>query len=141
MKFLADIEVEEGLKDSGGGLGSNGQILSSTGSLTSWINTTDTGNWTLSGNNIYNSNSGDVGIGTSSAPDAKLEVNGGIKIATDTDTASADKRGTLRFRTVTGGNSDGAYDVLEICMLVGTKASAGTQYEWVEEVSAYRAFI
>ena len=37
MKFLADIEVEEGLKDSSGGLGTNGQILSSTGSLTSWI--------------------------------------------------------------------------------------------------------
>ena len=49
MKFLADIEVEEGLKDSSGGLGTNGQILSSTGSLTSWINTTATGNWTLSG--------------------------------------------------------------------------------------------
>ena len=37
MKFLADIEVEEGLKDKDGGLGSPGQILSSTGSLTSWI--------------------------------------------------------------------------------------------------------
>ena len=141
MKFLADIEVEEGLKDSSGGLGSNGQILSSTGSLTSWINTTDTGNWTLSGNNIYNSNSGDVGIGTSSAPDAKLEVNGGIKIATDTDTASADKRGTLRFRTVQYGNSDGQYDVLEICMLVGTGPNAENSYQWVEVVSAYTVYI
>ena len=139
MKFLSDIEVEEGLKDSSGGLGSNGQILSSTGSLTSWINTTDTGNWTLSGNNIYNSNSGDVGIGTSSAPDAKLEVNGGIKIATDADTASADKRGTLRFRTVTGGNSNGSYDVLEICMFVGTGEFTGGTYQWVEVVSAYSA--
>ena len=37
MKFLADIEVEEGLKDSSGDLGSNGQILSSTGSGTNWI--------------------------------------------------------------------------------------------------------
>ena len=115
--------------------------MSSTGSLTSWINTTDTGNWTLSGNNIYNSNSGDVGIGTSSAPDAKLEVNGGIKIATDTDTASADKRGTLRFRTVQYGNSDGQYDVLEICMLVGTGPNAENSYQWVEVVSAYTVYI
>ena len=37
MKFLADIEVEEGLKDSSGDLGSNGQVLSSTGSGTNWI--------------------------------------------------------------------------------------------------------
>jgi hypothetical protein len=37
MKFLSDIEVEEGLKDSDGNLGSNGQILSSTGSGTDWV--------------------------------------------------------------------------------------------------------
>ena len=37
MKFLADIEVEEGLKDSDGDLGSNGQVLSSTSSGTNWI--------------------------------------------------------------------------------------------------------
>ena len=40
MKFLSDIEVEEGLRDKDGGLGSPGQILSSTGSLTSWIDAT-----------------------------------------------------------------------------------------------------
>ena len=74
MKFLADIEVEEGLKDSSGGLGTNGQILSSTGSLTSWINTTATGNWTLSGNNIYNNNSANVGIGITT-PTSKLHIN------------------------------------------------------------------
>ena len=37
MKFLADIEVEEGLKDSDGDLGTAGQILSSTGTGTNWI--------------------------------------------------------------------------------------------------------
>ena len=74
MRFLADIEVEEGLKDSSGGLGTNGQILSSTGSLTSWINTTATGNWTLSGNNIYNNNSANVGIGITT-PTSKLHIN------------------------------------------------------------------
>ena len=40
MKFLSDIEVEEGLRDKDGGLGADGQILSSTGSLTSWIDAT-----------------------------------------------------------------------------------------------------
>jgi len=37
MKFLADIEVEEGLKDSDGDLGTAGQVLSSTGTGTNWI--------------------------------------------------------------------------------------------------------
>ena len=37
MKFLADIEVEEGLKDSDGDLGSSGQVLSSTGTGTNWV--------------------------------------------------------------------------------------------------------
>ena len=44
--------------------------------------------------------SGNVGIGTTS-PNAKLEVDGGVKIADDTDTASADKVGTMRYRTDT----------------------------------------
>ncbi len=37
------------------------------------------GNWTLSGNDIYNGNVGNVGIGTSS-PSEKLEVNGSMNI-------------------------------------------------------------
>ena len=40
MKFLTNVEVEEGLKDSSGDLGSPGQILSSTGTLTNWITPT-----------------------------------------------------------------------------------------------------
>ena len=43
---------------------------------------------------------GNVGIGTTS-PDSKLQVDGGIQMADDTDTASADKVGTMRYRTDT----------------------------------------
>ena len=46
MKFLADIEVEEGLKDSGGDLGTAGQVLSSTGTGTNWIPAGITGSGT-----------------------------------------------------------------------------------------------
>ena len=38
QKFLTDIELTRGLKDSSGDLGNSGQVLSSTGSALNWIN-------------------------------------------------------------------------------------------------------
>ena len=38
MKFKSDIEVQAGLRDSSGAIGSSGQILSSTGTNVSWVN-------------------------------------------------------------------------------------------------------
>ena len=55
MKFLADIEVEEGLKDSDGDLGSNGQVLSSTGSGTDWIDAAGTIGGSIADNQIEQS--------------------------------------------------------------------------------------
>ena len=51
-------------------------------------------------NDIKSYHEGDFGIGTTS-PSSKLQVAGGIQMADDTDTASADKVGTMRYRTGT----------------------------------------
>jgi hypothetical protein len=79
---------------------------------------------------LGNSNNGDVlivhnanvGIGTTS-PSSKLQVAGGIQMADDTDTASAAKVGTLKYR-VSGNNS-----YVDMCMQTGAAT-----YEWVNIV-------
>ena len=40
QRFLSDVHATAGLKDSSGDLGSDGQVLSSTGSNTNWVNPT-----------------------------------------------------------------------------------------------------
>jgi len=63
-----------------------------------------------------------VGIGTTT-PKSKLQVAGGIQMADDTDTASADKVGTLKYYT-SGNNS-----YVDMCMQTGA-----TTYEWINIV-------
>ncbi len=65
---------------------------------------------------------GNVGIATTE-PKSKLQVDGGVQMADDTDAASASKVGTLRYRT-SGNNS-----YVDMCMQTGA-----TTYEWVNIV-------
>lgn len=70
------------LNANGVGVGSSGQVLSSTGTGLSWVNTTEHGPWSPTTNatsGIYY-DSGNVGIGTN-APQVKLEVNGPTEIS------------------------------------------------------------
>ena len=67
-------------------------------------------------------NTGNVGIGTTS-PQAKLDVDGGIKMADDTATASSSNVGTQRYRT-SGNNS-----YVDMCMQTGAST-----YEWINIV-------
>ena len=65
---------------------------------------------------------GRMGIGTTS-PSSKLQVDGGVQIANDSDAASASKVGTLRYRT-SGNNS-----YVDMCMQTGAST-----YAWVNIV-------
>ena len=70
------------LLDSNNSSGVAGQVLSTTSTGIDWADANTlpgSGLWLESGNDIYNSNSGNVGIGTTS-PNNKLDVNGDVFI-------------------------------------------------------------
>ena len=69
---------------------------------------------------------GEVGIGVTT-PRAKLDVAGGVKVADDTDTAGANKVGTLRYRYVPGSPKNFSY--VDMCMQTGASS-----YAWVNIV-------
>ncbi len=62
---------------------------------------------------------GNVGVGIS-GPKAKLDINGGVKVGDDSDAASADKVGTIRYRA----SENNSY--AEMCMQTGAAT-----YEWI----------
>jgi len=83
--------------DNLGNLGvSTGSSLFNAGSGLSWVGSTLNSVWTSSGNNIYNNNSKNVGIGTTS-PVAKMQID--INSGVIADNSSMDKYNSLFFQT------------------------------------------
>ena len=72
--FTGNLTVN-GTLTAGGGAGTSGQVLSSTGSGLSWVNTTEHGPWSTSGSDI-SYDTGNVSIGTSIS---FLEASGNIQ--------------------------------------------------------------
>lgn len=79
------------------------------------------GPWTTSGNNIYSSNTGNVGVGAS-VPAEKLDIAGAIKVGTTTSGCDSTHRGVIKVVSSATGLADLAY----ICL----KTSSDT-YNWV----------
>ena len=87
----------------------NGYVLQSDGiGNASWepLSGTTDSDWTISGNNIYAANSGNVGIGTSSPAD-KLDVNGAVILRGNGDAPSgAGYSSPYESLRMTGSTSD-----------------------------------
>ena len=94
------------LEDLSGDQGTAGQILSTTSSGISWIDASTlpgAGLWVADGNDIYNSYSGNVGIGTTS-PSSKLDVR--VDDSTTNDSTNA-----LRITHTTSGTTANGFGV------------------------------
>ena len=86
---------------SGYGIRDNGGLLEFKNSGGSWASLQSTifslvGTWVASGNNIYNTNSDNVGIGTI-GPQAKLDVSGTVKIGNSGEICNALTEGAVRY--------------------------------------------
>jgi len=113
----AKLEVAGQVKITGGTPGSGKVLTSDANGLASWQD--GTGNqWTTNGNNIYNNNTGNVGIGTNN-PSAKQEITCGSNHITTqlklTDTIqnnytrlTLDNTHSTNFWTLAGLNTDSA---------------------------------
>ena len=78
----------------------------------------------------FDNSAANVGIGTDT-PQSKLQVNGGVQIADDTDSASADKVGTFKYRVVLNiGTPKASNSYVDMCM-----QTEDNTYEWVNIVT------
>lgn len=105
LSLAGNMNITGEIKNNGVG-GLNGQILSSNGNGTmSWINNAGGGGgsspWVSSGNDIKNSNTGNVGIGSFPSAGIKFDVSGNGRFAGSKITAVSDK-GCLAAETSTG---------------------------------------
>lgn len=96
------------------------------GSLWNQIGTGGVSPWTVSGNNIYNSNTGNVGIGTGASPSEKLSVKGNLFVTytNANDLVNGGNRAVLNLHA--SGSGIGVVNFLEPDTTVGASVLYST---------------
>ena len=113
------MRLEEKLYDSGNLAGSSGDVLTSTGGGTNWADPSTLGieddDWEISGNDMYNLNSAEVGIGISNPSLGKLHLLNNTNVTSayirnETVTSSA-RTGLYNYVASTGTGSAASYGI------------------------------
>ncbi|MDQ5889626.1 MAG: hypothetical protein QG609_119 [Patescibacteria group bacterium] len=121
----AKLDVDGQVKIRGGAPGLNKILASDADGLSTWKTPTEIGisgsNWNVSGNNISNKNTGNVGIGKTD-PSVKLDVFGRGRFSAGAHLGGVDTSGSpavalvvngnVRLNTVVAGSAPGANKVL-----------------------------
>jgi hypothetical protein len=97
------------LLDSNNNRGAEGQVLSTTSTGIDWVDANTvpgTGLWLENGNDIYNSNSGNVGIGATN-PVEKLQINSGDVLINNSSISTLKSGGSLYLDLNTFGSLGG----------------------------------
>jgi len=95
----------------------DGKICFKNDCRNSWSSVGGAGSWTVSGNNIYNNNSGSIGIGTASpTPSLKLDVRGALGVF---GAFGATGDSTLVGNTYVGGDLNAPNNVRSSCYWTG----------------------
>ena len=102
-------------------------LTTNTGGILFKTGTGNGGGYTGATTKVTITRGGDMGIGTTT-PRAKLDVDGGVKVANDTDTAIAVKAGTLRYRYLP--DTPKSQSKVDMCMQTGPST-----YAWVNIVT------
>jgi hypothetical protein len=134
LAINGSLSIKDELIDASGDVGTSGQVLSSTGTGTDWINVQDDNDWTVSGNDMYSSPTGNVGVGTSS-PAEKLDIEGNIALFGQQTIYNADAESGFPGTLVIGNggtfldddNSTGGYYNTFVGISAGNDNSTGKQ--------------
>ncbi len=99
LHVAGNMRLNGSFEDKDGQAGTLGQVLSSTGAGTDWVDLStlnvDDNDWSVAGNDLFSANSGKVGIGTN-LPDQKLDVNGAAVIGSNNVNSVLDGQGSFQ---------------------------------------------
>lgn len=128
LDVTTKLDLNSSTIDASNGVGTSGQVLSSTGTATQWVD--PGGPWAQTGSDIYY-NSGNVGI-NDSTPSHDLDVNGTGRF-TGTLTASGGINGLTLSNGIVGSN----FNITGVNQLTINDPGEGIIFQGTTDVSLY----